>query len=571
MMDAPTHIGEPPAVSRFFREFQIAVLFLVATYLIHFTSVPSFFLYEDDYYHVGIPATQSLTWIWEQICGVWHSWPQGRPALFAFELLIGGIMNVTGSVAAGYIPVWVILAANGYLVYRLFLLRLPQTAALVGAWFFLTSCADPTKIMLTHTPAQFAITLNLLGLILYLNQRPVWGYLIAGSSLLFYEISFAIFASAELFSCLSGRVRFKRLFAAWGAWIGIALAAFAFRFFKGESRVVEVAGSLSDLGQRIITNASQGPVYGLENSYGHALGLLVQRPQFWQISLSILVVLGLALIINARARFGAQEPNSIHKPNLLTALVVLSVLTFGPYMLQLRHTVFPGFMRPVIGFHLGLGLALGFAAALIVTRCTPLPRFAKVIYAALLVLGCASLYQNLLIQNDYARSARYQAHFWKEVRRMASDAEPGDVILVPNRQLLESEYVLSNSWCTTHTWLTLFEQTGPLKDWANVPAVRPVTVFLVQPDWEQHINLNPNGPVLQHPDYTPPGFPTGQIPLVTGHVIVLEANYSEPFQRRHEPIRAGEMVIQLKNPPQNGPGALKYTKLAKYLFDNFIN
>ena len=246
-------------------------------------------------------------------------------------------------------------------------------------------------------------------------------------------------------------------------------------------------------------------------------------------------------------------------------------MIFGPYALQLKHTVFPGFRRPVTGFHLCFGVALGFGVALLLAKCVAHPRWTKALYAALLLLGCASAYQNLLIQSDYARSARYQAHFWQEVRRTASDAEPGDVILVPKQKLLESSYVLSNDWGVPHAWEVLFEQTEPFKDWANFASVRPVTVFLVAPDWENHITLEEDGYTLQHPDYTPPGFRAGKILLPAERVIVLEADYSGPFTRRTEPIHAGKTRIELKKIPATGPRNLPYTKVAKYLFDNFIN
>jgi hypothetical protein len=250
---------------------------------------------------------------------------------------------------------------------------------------------------------------------------------------------------------------------------------------------------------------------------------------------------------------------------------ILLLLIFGPYALQIKRTVYAGFYRAVTGYHLCLGVALGFGVALLLAKCIAHPRWTKALYATLLLLGGASAYQNLLIQNDYARSARYQAHFWKEVRRTASDAEPGDVILIPRQKLLESLYVESNSWGVTHAWEVLFDQIEPLKDWSNFASVRPVTVFLVAPDWENHITLEEDGYTLQQPDYTPPGFRAGQIPLPAERVIVLEADYSGPFTRRTEPIHAGNTRIALKKIPVPGPRNLPYTKVAKYLFDNFIN
>lgn len=562
---------EPAPKTRFLTEFQIFVLFLTGALVIHFACAPFYFLYEDDYYHVGVPASQSLTWVAQQIKVVWQTLPQGRPALFTALLLQGGFINATGSVAAGYLPALLIVALNGYLTYRVFRHRLPQTAALTGALFCLLSCADPHKTLLTHTPLQFAITLNLLGLLLYQNQRPGLAYVVAGSSLLFYEISFAIFASAELFNSLHGRIRWKRLLASWGAWIGVAAAVFAYRLFRGEARAAEAAGNLGELGQRIATNVVWGPAYGLENSYFHALDLIFHRPQFWHLALSLLVVLGLGLMAITGSRNRGSELKPAPTISLFAGLGILLLLIFGPYALQLKRTVFAGFNRPVTGYHLCFGVALGFGVALLLAKCVAHPRWTKAVYVALALLACASTYENLLIQYDYVKCTRYQAFFWKEVQRTASDAEPGDVILIPYQNLLEASYILSNSWGLTHAWEVLFAQTGPLKAWNDIASVRPVKMFLVAPDWENHITLEADGYTLQHADYTPPGFRPGKIPLPSGHVIVLEADNAKPFTRRSEPIHVGNTRIELKKIPAEGPRVLPYTKIGKYLFERFIN
>lgn len=552
-------------------ELRVFIVFLAVVYLVHFAAAPYFFLYEDDYYHVGIPAVQSLSWVWEQIRIVCLTWPQGRPGMFITPAAIGGLINSTESVLVGYLPAFLIISANGYLAYRLFRMRLPAAAAILGASFGLLSCADPHKALLTHTTLQFAITLNLIGLLLYLNQRAFLAFVIAGSSLFFYETSFAIFATAELFFCLNARIKPRRLAGFIGAWVVVAACVFALRVFLGEMRATEAAGNFTELSQRIVTNVTLGPLLGLSNSFLHPLERIFAQPQWWQLSLSMLTVLGLCLFVLTFARIlGTQQPGDA-SINWIAAISVMALLLLLPYALQLKRTVFPGYLRPVSGYHLVLGLGLSYTAALASAKCISHKSRIALVGLVIFALGSASMYQNLLIQHDYARSARYQAHFWAEIQRTASDAEPGDVILVPSQHLLESEYVLSNSWGVTHAWFVLFEQTGPLKDWANVPSVRPVTVFLVDPGWEENVLRQENHCVLQYPGYTPPGFDTGKIPLVDGQVIVLETNFSEPFRRRTGAILTSAGRIELKSPPAQGPRTLPYTRLAKYLFRNFIN
>src|SRR5207244_1541594 len=136
------------------------------------------------------------------------------------------------------LPSLFIVSLNGYLIYRLLATRFSEMIAVSAALLALLSCADPHKILLTHAPLQFAITLNLLGLILYLKGRYLDAYLIAGSSLFFYEISFAVFAGAELFFQLRSRPLLKRLAWSFSGWIGIAAAVLTIRLIAGESRAV---------------------------------------------------------------------------------------------------------------------------------------------------------------------------------------------------------------------------------------------------------------------------------------------------------------------------------------------
>lgn len=557
----------PPVVPN---ESSFVLLFLVATLVVYFSTVRLFFFYEDDYFTVGVPAAQSLHWVWEQICFVWRTWPQGRPAMFTALALEGGIIHATGSIVAGYIPSFLIISANGYLLYRLLKLRFAQIPAIAGALFGFVSCADPHKILLTHAPLQFAITLNLLGLLFYLKERYVLAYLIAGSSLFFYEISFGIFACAELFRQLQTKPDLKRIVTSWVAWLGVVAAVFSIRLVAGETRAVEVASNLTELCTRIFTNVLYGPAYGLENSYVHPLAKIARQPDFWFLIVSIVIVVGiLAAGMGASRKLQKESDGAAINP--LLSVAVLGLLVFGPYALQVKRTVYEGFMRPVSGYHLGMGVALGFAAALLLTKFLRRPVLTRVVSFVLIVLSGASIYQNLLIQSDYARSARYQAHFWAETRRLANDAKPGDVILVPRHQLLETEYILSNSWGITHGWNVLFEQTGPLKDWFNIASERPVSVFLVPEDWEKQIIRGPESDVLPLADYTPPGFAQGQIPLRDGQVIVLEATWGEPFVRRNSPIVTAGHQINLRKAPQSGAVGLNYTKPGKYLFENFIN
>lgn len=550
-------------------EISLALLFFFTVLAVHFASVPFFFLYEDDYFHVGIPATQSAAWVWEQIRSVWVTWPQGRPAFFTVLALEGRFIAATGSIAVAYVIPLLILSLNGYLTYRLLGKRLSTMASFWGAMIGVFSCADPHKILLTHTPLQLAIGLNLAGIILYLNNRRVLAYFVAGSSLLIYEISFGIFLAAELFYQLPSKISLKRLIVAWGSWLVLPVAVFAFRFLRGESRAVTAAANPWDLVDRIFTNLSRGPLYGLENSYWYPFIGELRHAAAWPMLISLFVP-AVAFIVASRLTKNPAKENTAMELNPWICAAIPILLIFVPYSMQLGRTVFPGFVRPVTGYHLCLGFGLAVSAAMIWTKAQRYVWARPIVCILFFALSSFSAYQNLLIQYDYVRSARYQAHFWAETRRLASDATPGDVILVPRQYLPESEYILSNSWGVTHAWETLFEQTGPLKNWTNVGETRPVTVFLVPTNWENAVTLDVDGYNLNVEDYTPPGFRRGKIPLRDGHVIILEANYSAPFHRRTEPIHTKDASIRLKE-AGNETQKLNYTVLARHLFKDLIN
>ncbi len=570
-MNVPSSSSSSQAGAGRLPKLLLALGFVGLVYALHFSSVPRFFLYEDDYFHVGVPAAEGFPWIWEQIRFVWQTWPQGRPALFSELLLEGGLISLTHSVSAAYLPALLILAANGYLTFCLFRLRFPLVPALAGAVIMVTSCADPHKILLTHSPMQWGITLNLLALILYANKRYVPAYLIAGFSLLHYEISFGLFAAAEIYCQLNRRLNLKRLGAAFAAWMGVVVLVFSVRLALGENRAVTAASDLAELLRRIATNVFLGPVYGLENSYLHPVQSLLRHPDYWALVIGLLLVGTVSLAIGWYSRREPPAPREEKEGgHALAPWLVLATLTAGPYLLQVKRTVFAGMLRPVSGYHLCLGLALGFAATLLLTLLEAHPRGRRAGYALLMTLAVASTYQNLLVQADYERSARYQAHFWSQVRQLAPDAEPGDVILVPRKQLLESEYVVSNSWGVTHGWFVLFHQTGPLKDWFNVPSARPVTVFLVPENWEQSVAVDDSGWFVHLDDYLPPGFQVGKIPLADGRFMVMDANFSGSFTRRTESLHLGDRQISPKRLTGSTP-PIKQTRTGRCLWENFIN
>jgi hypothetical protein len=562
---------ERVSMDRWLHRIAIPATFLLAVFLTRFASAPYFFLYEDDYFAIGIPATQSLHWVWEQILYVWSHWPQGRPAMFTILALQGALINLTGSLTTGYFFSCLLVSANGYLLYKILLRCFSAETSLVSALFGVLSCADPHQALLTHTPLQFAITLNLAGLLLYLNNWRVCAYLVAGSSLFFYEISFAVFLSAELFCQLRERVQVKRLLLAWTAWVGIAASVLVLRIFRGETRAVEAAGNPQEVFQRIATNVAWGPLYGLDNSYLHPVVSLVRHPNFWLVGVSVLLVA--SLLVPIAVSFGTTrtaEDSNDRKINHWIALGILILLVFGPYAMQLKRTVFEGFMRPVSGYHLVLGVGLALGAALLLEKYRLETGRGRILGIALAALGAASAYQSLLIQDDYVRSGRYQAHFWSEVRRLTLDAKPGDVILVPRRQLLETSYVLCNSWGITHGWEIFFAQTGPLKDWFNVSSERPVSVFFVPADWGARLEPVGDHHVIRTADYTPPGFSMGEIPVVDDHFIVLESEWSAPFRRLSEPVTTTHGRIRPK-PIPTGVENLETTKLGAYIFSHFIN
>ena len=557
-------VGSPPPNGKL-PQVAIIGLFLAVTFVLHFAAARHFLLYEDDYFHIGLPATHSSEWTCRQIVFAWTHWPQGRPAMFSMLALQGAMVQVTGSLWAGYLPALLIITANGYLLFRLLAARFAQTVALGAALLAILSCADPHKILLTHAPLQFAITLNLAGLILYLRGRYLDAYLVAGLSLFFYEISFAVFATAELFYQLRGRFQLKRLAWSFSGWLGIAATVLAIRLFSGESRAIEATGNLVQLAQRVITNVVWGPLYALENSYLHPLLLIARKPSFPLVLASVLLV-GFALFaLRLIGRSTQPENRAEERINPWIATGIICILLFGPYAMQFGRTVFSGFARPVTGYHLVAGIALGFGGALLLS----LRLFGNKPWltgGAIALLGIVSSYQNLVIQRDYVNSARYQTHFWSEVRRLASDAVPGNVIVVKQEQLQESGYVKSNSWGVSHGWIVLFQQSGPLLDWFSIPPLRPVTVFLIPSDWTLRLETAPDHHFFRTSEYTPPGFKVGQIPFVNKEFIVLEANGAEAFQRNSDQIILSDGPLMPKPIPAASPGDLELTGLGNRYF-----
>jgi hypothetical protein len=175
----------------------LAVAFLSAVaWVSHFSNWRQLGFFSDDHSF----ATLVMAWTptdaarQAEVLAFAFPEPQGRPLGFLLGLELPYLGYRAAGVFGMYLVGWLILSANGALLYALLARRLPRPMPLAGALMFLLFPADTTRPFLCHAHIlQPSITFALLAAHLFLS-RKAWvraiGYPVAALCLLTYETAF---------------------------------------------------------------------------------------------------------------------------------------------------------------------------------------------------------------------------------------------------------------------------------------------------------------------------------------------------------------------------------------------
>jgi hypothetical protein len=180
----------------------IAFAILATGWLANFSLSSQFGLYEDDYL-----LTASLFGMsWRGLTYYYFPWsftaaPQARPLGYALNGLLAYFTGKLG-LDFGYAVGWVILSANGSLIYYILRQRLGPRAGLIAALTYILFPADLAKQILMHRGfVHLAETCTLLGIFLYqkgTRTTKFVSYFVASLSLLIWEGPFIAFLIAPL-------------------------------------------------------------------------------------------------------------------------------------------------------------------------------------------------------------------------------------------------------------------------------------------------------------------------------------------------------------------------------------
>lgn len=571
------------------------VLFAVTNWISHFFYFRDFGLYEDDYAFIADAMTRNASYLLEKLQ---YSllFPQGRPVGFYCAAVLAFVGDKLGGLWANYLLGFVITTLNAYLFYRLLKYTQLEILAITGGLLFCLFPADTTKILLTHAfILQISLTFLLVASLCYLANRRVLSYLIILGSLLSYESAFMVFFGIPLFTQTWNRAWVKKTI----QHVAILSACFVcialMRWLQQESRVSSLMVqpiALMDLLQKVLSAMAIG--------VNTSLSLFITAPfasiAHW--NWLTFIAAGLCCLLFL-PKFAALKVRSTEKTIHLTA--AFANRSFLP---RLSNQKIPGDYLKILKF-LCVGLVLsGLSYSLAFTMPHYPPAVEKgrltsvhvaatigssLIGACLLsflfimaaanrrkgvivpllsfYLACLVGYQ-FTIQSDFRQAWQNQQMFWTDVLANSPDLDEKTTILVVDRNLPRTEFILTHSWAEPLILKQILRspnvqadssKTSPIlaeADWTQPPAL-----FLIPEDWQSRVTLR--SPFWNVPLTTWQGHSTTILPEST---IILEQQGNH-LARLEKPVTIHGQSFNLKPELRSAPSALKPGPLYKYLID----
>ena len=548
-------------------------LLALIIFVAHFLNVLHFGLYEDDYFYI------SPNWNFPAFLDAAKSalltWPQGRPIGFLLPPLLSFVGSQLGGLPAIYGLGFLILCLNTCLLY-LFLRKVStETIAITGALAYCLFPADTTHILLTHAfQLQTAMTFWLVGAHWYLAGRRILAYLAVTASLLSYESAFPVFLAIPLFRTTWDRALARELFRHALVLAGIMLAVVAIRLLMGEERVGNLpAEDLLTLPVTIAKSMIMGPAVSmLQFAYAP---LRAQLYWSWQLTTLVAAPLAATLWLLRPPAQGSTPDDA--SPVAGGHLAIWQLSLTAALMLCLAY-VFSFTHYPPVEFF-GRGTSVHLASALggsLLFACvwSQIIAFANRFRLRNIALVIFSLYVSalvgyrLLIQADFARAWDNQRSFWTSAVDLLPDITEGTVIFVVDKDLPQTQLILSYSWAYPLILAQLFEFPD---HWENPPRL-----FVVPELWFMGLSMvTDDGPGAARDVGTPqartraavaPGSGSGKhfewmVPTATwdshweilpdGNVVLLEVE-NGTLVRRQGTMSIGGLDLNLKPLP---PGA----------------
>jgi hypothetical protein len=432
--------------NRRLKDIAKAVFAIMAlAFIAHFIFFPLFGLYEDDYIYTLPPMNFSWAEFSRSLVDAWRDPVQARPLNHFLRQIFFFFTVRHGHLAAGFLLNWVLVSANGVILYSVIRRILSHPVALIGALVFVLFPIDTSRqILMIQTDLLVPICLLLVCFHLYLSRRYWMAYVLIGVSMLDLESLFPPFLAAPLLLAgLAGVSSWKSLLKKviiHGLIMAMIFGLFVVgRIALGEERARSASSNAVDSIVRVVRLGTEGPF--------HSLIALIQRPLDGAIhcNAALFPYALLAIAVTAWGLSGSlpgrdePAPDSLGRgqPERRAALYVfiggLMVWSLG-YVLWIPDDYFP----PVISIgrmsaeHSAAAIGAGLAAAGVAVWILSLSITPKRLFVLAFSCYCGALVSFAVeIQlTEYVPYWEETKRFWSELLNQIRDIQDGDVVLV---------------------------------------------------------------------------------------------------------------------------------------------
>jgi len=416
---------------------------LSVTFVAHFVFYPLFGLYEDDYIITLDKMNLSWSGLHGEMLDAWVNPLAGRPLNHFLRCIFCFFTVRSGHLQAGFLLSWILVSANGALLYGLIRRLLPYGPALVGALVFVLFPIDTSRqILMIQTDLLVPILLLLISFHLYLSGRYVMAYVLITLSMLDLESLFPPFMAAPLLAAALTGVRswwnlLKKLLVH-GVILSVLFGLIVIgRLALGEPRAKSLSLKLVDTIGRVIRLGTEGP--------WNSFVALIQRPidGAMHLNATFLPYVFLAIVLIAWGLSRRQHPEKVtgspspehwdRRAALFAVLGGLVVWSLG-YVLWVPDDYFP----PVISIgrmsaeHAAAAVGAGLASAGLATWILSISASRKRLLGLAFSCYCGALVAfGVQIQlSEYVAYWDETKQFWSSLLNQIRDVQDGEFVLI---------------------------------------------------------------------------------------------------------------------------------------------
>jgi len=421
-----------PRIGAWDRTDRMNAVFLVGLlWVACFLKAGGFGAYEDDY----VVVQHWETSFFDMLRHVGHSlleWPQGRPFQGVGKTVFGYVAGVLGGFPAAFVLSYAVLAANALLIYAIVRRCAPAVAALAAAAIMILYPADATKMLIIRSAqVQLTMTIALIAIWLYLNDRRALSYAAIVGSIGLYEFGFLPFLFAPLLKIPAGRGAMREMGVHLAIMAAILAVALVVRLQFAPGRL---DAALDLTLWEIVSRSAEAMAVGTYTS----VRLSVLRPITaieWRTTTSV-IVMAVVFLVSVLMLWRGRPITA----SRARAAAAIQLTIVGGCMWVASYMLFFGDRFPPtarfnrwtsvhVPAEVGASvMAAGVVWLVLVVARRSWPWRAFAVTAALYFALLAGFQVN--VQDGLVEARRQQEHFWQAALSEASDLTDGTLIVV---------------------------------------------------------------------------------------------------------------------------------------------